>query len=526
MSTAPIISILHPTARVKPYPSFPRGWRAACEQFFAACAHPENVEYVLIVHESRWDEFLRDGLPVEFGLKFGFMRAAVINGTVESVSFPMSYWGAVKIVVNRGRDCVVDQINAGAAAASGSLFIGIMDDLEAPARWDEKLLDLLPAPYEAGEYPAVSAVRVPEVAKQLENEWVIDLTGEPTDWIVYSAMTRKRYERYGYVLHPAFESMYADNYYSEIAHRDGVVISGRHVGFKHNHPSNGRSEMDEVYALQNRQEAYLYGFITYQRLIHGSRLLSVCLPGENFPFAVSDSHMMLSNHLHQGNRFVVSLHRGHSSNVYVTRIGLTKQVLGMQAQADLVLWIDDDNQLTPEQFEMLLADLDQDPELDIVTGWCWCDNDGEPDEHGNPKAWMISCGRQGYDLSVAKFKQEDVLQSVKSGKFLISSADLVPDYFWSGFPVVLMRGDALRRLGWRAFKPILNDQVQNEFTSEDTSFFYNARELGMKCAVDLRVKVPHLKLRAIEPAFIPESQKVQALEARGVLSPELLEVGA
>ena len=41
------------------------------------------------------------------------------------------------------------------------------------------------------------------------------------------------------------------------------------------------------------------------------------------------------------------------------------------------------------------------------------------------------------------------------------------------------------------------------FTSEDTTWFRRAHEAGLKFAVDLRVKVPHLKLRAIEPQIIP-----------------------
>ena len=61
------------------------------------------------------------------------------------------------------------------------------------------------------------------------------------------------------------------------------------------------------------------------------------------------------------------------------------------------------------------------------------------------------------------------------------------------------------------------DGIRNGFTSEDVSFFYNARLLGMSFAVDLRVKVPHLKTRGIEPAYIPASERPAALKERGVL---------
>ena len=52
------ISIIHPTARVAPpYPSFPTGWLESCEQFLWKADHPEDIEYVLSIHESNWKVF-------------------------------------------------------------------------------------------------------------------------------------------------------------------------------------------------------------------------------------------------------------------------------------------------------------------------------------------------------------------------------------------------------------------------------------------------------------------------------------
>ena len=497
MFQRPIISILHPTARVRSFPSFPGGWKGACEQFGRAAFHPENIEYVLIVHESNWAEFWTEygGPPPE-------------GNPMQAIPHVGDVFGTFYVVQNHGPNNVVAQINAGAAAASGLLFVGIMDDLEAPIGWDEKLTALLPVGTHSGL-----------TGRDFDGEWVIDLTGEPTPHIVYSALTRARYERYGYVLSPEFESMSADNYYSHMAHQDGVVINGRHLGFQHHHPIFGRAEMDAVYEQQNRPEAYRAGQATFMRLVYGTRVLSICLPGETFPYPVAAGQAVLLNHLNQGNRFIVADHRGHCSNVYVTRIELTEGVLEQIPAADLVLWVDDDNILSPQGFECLLSDLDSNPELDIVVGWCWCDNDGEADaKTGLPKEWMISCGRQKEDLAVAKFTRDEILEARRSGNYLITSEDLKPDYFWSGFPAVLMRAEVLRRLGWEAFKPMLMPKIRRGFTSEDTSFFYCARQLGVKCAVDGRVKVPHVKLRAIEPDYIPESQKPQALAARAIVT--------
>ena len=98
---------------------------------------------------------------------------------------------------------------------------------------------------------------------------------------------------------------------------------------------------------------------------------------------------------------------------------------------------------------------------------------------------------------------------------LITSDDIAPDAFWSGFPVVLMRYSALEKLGARAFLPLLRPDVKHGFTSEDTSFFYNAHKAGLKSAVHLSVQVPHLKVRSIYPQYIAESEREKVLEVQG-----------
>ncbi len=505
MSNSPIISVIHPTARVKGGGSFPKGWRGACDQFFATCAHPENVEYILVVHESRWEAFWQEvKLIGEWAQDADGVwdRSGLFQPNYSPVQLDLMRFGWNLVIKNRGRDCVVDQINAGAAASSGKLLIGIMDDLEAPQHWDVGLLlSLWP------DHPTTEVI-----APELDREAVIDLTGEPTEHIVYGALARARYEKQGFILHPEFESMFADNYFSHQAHKDGVVINGRHLGFRHNHPTNGRSEMDEVYALQNRQEAYTKGRATFARLAFGTRVVAHLLPGESFRYEVAGSHAQLQQFLTEDNRFMAVQLRAHCTNVYVTRILLAQQALDLPMFPDLVAWQDDDNPFYPHHFQMLVADLDADPTIDIVVGCCWCDNDGELGPDGKPKPWMISAGRQRPNLDCLRFTQEDLQRLAETGQHLITSDDLAPDAFWSGFPVVLMRGSALRKLGWEAFKPMLIPEVKYGFTSEDTSFFINAHRAGLKCALDTRVFVEHKKFHSIEP---PEF----ALARRQALAP-------
>ena len=478
MPNLPIISILHPTARVKPGGSFPRGFWAAHDQFRETCSNPSSVEYLLVVHESRWEEFWAVNA---LQLPSGFSSA-----DREGVRFAGAYgWHSFEVVLNTGRDCVVDQINAGAEESSGQLLIGIMDDLEAPERWDEKLLHLLDC--------TTHEVFNPDWRN---SERVIDLTGEPTEHIVYGALTRARYEKQGFILHPDFESMYADNYFSEMAHRDGVVISGRGLGFKHRHFFTGGTELDAVYQTQNDPGKYFRGRNAYARLTGRpvQKSIAVCLPGEWFQSEWVAMWTELFGHLTQNLQMMTLQFFGYTSNVYCTRMTLAGGVFDSPIEADYVLWLDDDNKLSPEQFNRLLLTLEEHPELAGVTGWCYCDN--HQAEANTLDAWVMSCGRQDGQMKGFRFTPEDI----RSLGPVITSDDIARRYgsdmgFWSGFPCVLMRGAALRELGAKAFAPIMKAEAQFGFTGEDTAFFWNARLAGQKWAVDASEwKIPHIRV--------------------------------
>jgi hypothetical protein len=69
------------------------------------------------------------------------------------------------------------------------------------------------------------------------------------------------------MFHPEFFSMFSDNWFSECAFRDGVVIDARDsITFEHVHPAFGKAEMDETYARSNDQYHYATGAGIMRRL--------------------------------------------------------------------------------------------------------------------------------------------------------------------------------------------------------------------------------------------------------------------
>ncbi len=81
-------------------------------------------------------------------------------------------------------------------------------------------------------------------------------------------LTRARYLQHGFMFHPDFEAaaMYSDNYFTDRAYRDGVVVEARDIIFEHHHPAFGKAPMDETYAAQNAPEKYAAGKAIYDRL--------------------------------------------------------------------------------------------------------------------------------------------------------------------------------------------------------------------------------------------------------------------
>lgn len=193
----PMISLLHSTARL------PDGWRAAMEAFLANATDPKNVEYILAVNEDQTFSLPLDALA-------GWGGAALVQKSVNGS--------------NAG-------YNAAAKVARGDILMTIADDYFPRASWDDEIRRAIP---------------------DVSQEVVLDVDNlDGSSWLVpVPILTRKYYERYGYVFYPGYRGLCADNEFTEQARRDGVVKSARHIVFEHRHPDRGLAPMDEVYVRQ------------------------------------------------------------------------------------------------------------------------------------------------------------------------------------------------------------------------------------------------------------------------------------
>jgi hypothetical protein len=138
--------------------------------------------------------------------------------------------------------------NAAAQACNGRVLIQLSDDWEPPMGWDQIILGRI------GDTSKSAVLQVSD--------------GHRTDDLLCMAiLTRARYIEQGYLFHPDFFSMYSDDWFSECARRDGVVIDARDVVFEHLHPAFGKAEMDATYARSNAAERYAHGQVLLRRLM-------------------------------------------------------------------------------------------------------------------------------------------------------------------------------------------------------------------------------------------------------------------
>jgi hypothetical protein len=475
-------SILHTSAR-------PEKWREVYDAWIAAADRPEDVEYVLVV-DKRWG----------FSLGVSWATWTLQRGADDHYYQNRVVWNRNRVVWNNRRRCYVDGVNLAAEHATGDVLIVNADDQYPCPHWD-----------------TILSKEFTENAENVNNPvvvWANTLTpGEIERRIMpMPILTQAYYKQKGYVFYPKYESMYADNDFCEQAlyERDHnkchLLMLADDCVFPHRHPYFDATVTDDaVYQAQNRSEAYELGAgilaarranrftdvsdddtvsaststpVSTAAITHRRRI-AVCISGEWFPasWLVAWTELMQLTRYHD---LVITF--ATSSNVHVTRMELAKQALSIRPQADYILWIDDDNIVTPQQVLQLITDLEHVPHASLVAGWTIT---GAPVLHSNERT--LSCGR---------FKPTGITVPMAEDGLLGGVEDL-KEVDYTGFPVVLMRRSLLEELGAAAFAPLLNTHHRYGFHSEDVSFCSRARDEGHRLFVDRRVAVPHLKLRDI-----------------------------
>lgn len=208
--TAPRFSLLHPSrGRVRPAAAAIWEWRARA-------GDPSRVEHLLSVDDDDPE-----------------------RGAYEEMAEALG----VRLLVAPNRS-IVDAMNRAAMASRGDVLIGISDDFGCPEAWDDALDRVV------GENLDV-AVHVHD--------------GLDGRILTLPILGRRLWERIGFVYHPDYFSMYADDDLTDAARALGSLVDARHLVFPHRHWSGGQAPDDPTYRRQNSVRAYRIGRRVYRR---------------------------------------------------------------------------------------------------------------------------------------------------------------------------------------------------------------------------------------------------------------------
>ncbi len=162
---------------------------------------------------------------------------------IEELKIPL------KVVVDKNSNWV-SAINSTVPLMTGEIIIVAADDFIFPDKWDELLYDVIK---KNGKFNGDFVIAISDVTKNAR-------------LLTLPICSMKYYKRMGYMMYHEYESMYADNDFTEVAYRQKRVIEARHLEFKHDHYSRGgKIGFDESYKQSNSRERMQKGKIIFNQ---------------------------------------------------------------------------------------------------------------------------------------------------------------------------------------------------------------------------------------------------------------------
>ena len=184
-----------------------------------------------------WNERATSGNSIEWVISVDDGDTASLSAANAVKAKSTDQHITVSVVTNTGEKNCNSGWNTAAAASTGKVIIAVADDFVPPQGWDSSLLSLEPK-----SWPDEDRVI------HIDDGFVRKLC-------TLAILTRKRYEKFGYLFYPLYSSMFNDTEFTEVAYRDGVVIEAMHLLFEHMHPDcnkRGRDTVDLKHASKER----------------------------------------------------------------------------------------------------------------------------------------------------------------------------------------------------------------------------------------------------------------------------------
>jgi len=162
-----------------------------------------------------------------------------------AVEYLTAFGGTDAMLIQSPTSNMVMASNAAAKQATGDILILVSDDMWPIGDWRGELTK------------AFSAIEGP-VVLQLHD-------GIRDDIMTFPVMNRAAYELLGYLYHPSYISMFADNDLAETAKALGIYHRCDARIVEHRHYTNGKAANDATYQHENSRLAWQHGKYVFDR---------------------------------------------------------------------------------------------------------------------------------------------------------------------------------------------------------------------------------------------------------------------
>jgi hypothetical protein len=142
------------------------------------------------------------------------------------------------LITTRSKN-MVEATNEIAKLCAGQLIILVSDDMWSCELWDTKILHKF------------EMINGPGILQVSDGITVTKLT--------IPIMNREAYKKLGYIYHPDYISMYADDDLRKTALQHGMYYNGTDIMIEHRHYSVNKAKMDKTYASENSRTAWKIG---------------------------------------------------------------------------------------------------------------------------------------------------------------------------------------------------------------------------------------------------------------------------
>jgi hypothetical protein len=143
------------------------------------------------------------------------------------------------VLVTNNSTNMVEATNEVAKLCAGQIIILVSDDMWSPELWDERILHK----FEMIDGPGIIQVNDGITVKKL----------------TIPIMNREAYKKLGYVYHPDYISMFADDDLRATALAHGMYYNATDIMIEHKHFTVGKSKYDKTYQSENSRTAWRIG---------------------------------------------------------------------------------------------------------------------------------------------------------------------------------------------------------------------------------------------------------------------------